>query len=429
MNTAVILLLGSFFVMLLLKVPIAVSLGLSTMFTALYLDLTPMVVMQQMVKGVNSVSLMAIPFFIIAGEIMGAGGISDRIVKFANLLVGRLRGGLAMVNCLDSMLFGGISGSAVADVASLGKIMIPMMEKSGYDKEFSIDITIASSIQGIIIPPSHNMIIYALAAGGGISVARLFLAGIVPGVLLGISFMIVCYFIAVKRNYPRGERVSWKEGLAITRDSLLGLFTAVIILVGVTSGVFTATESSAVAAVYAFIITFFVCRDIPLNDMVGILRNALKTLAMVIAIIATSSAFAWMMAYLQIPQMVTRALLGISQNPIVVLLVVNFILLVLGCIMDMAPLILIATPILLPVVTRMGMSPITFGVVMMLNLGIGLLTPPVGSVLFVGCSVGGSTVERVVRTLWPFYLVMLAVLLLITFVPALTLAVPNWIMR
>lgn len=429
MNTAVILLLGSFFVMLLLKVPIAVSLGLSTMFTALYLDLTPMVVMQQMVKGVNSVSLMAIPFFIIAGEIMGAGGISDRIVKFANLLVGRLRGGLAMVNCLDSMLFGGISGSAVADVASLGKIMIPMMEKSGYDKEFSIDITIASSIQGIIIPPSHNMIIYALAAGGGISVARLFLAGIVPGVLLGISFMIVCYFIAVKRNYPRGERVSWKEGLAITRDSLLGLFTAVIILVGVTSGVFTATESSAVAAVYAFIITFFVYRDIPLKDMVGILRNALKTLAMVIAIIATSSAFAWMMAYLQIPQMVTRALLGISQNPIVVLLVVNFILLVLGCIMDMAPLILIATPILLPVVTRMGMSPITFGVVMMLNLGIGLLTPPVGSVLFVGCSVGGSTVERVVRTLWPFYLVMLAVLLLITFVPALTLAVPNWIMR
>ena len=428
MDPAVLILLGSFLFMLFIRIPIAFSLGLSTMFTAFYVGLPPMVVMQQMVKGINSFSLMAIPFFIIAGEIMGQGGISDRLIKFSNVIIGWMRGGLAMVNILASMFFGGISGSSVADVSSIGSIMIPMMEKKGFDKDYSINVTITSSVQGIIIPPSHNMIIYSLAAGGGISVAKLFLGGIVPGVLLGIALMILSYAIAVKRDYPREEKVSFKEALRITRDSILGLLTAVIIIGGVTTGVFTATESAAIAAVYAFIITFFVYRDIPISKFVDILRSSLSTLAMVVAIIATSSAFAWMMSYLQVPAMITDALLDLSNNPIIIMLLVNLILLFLGTIMDMAPLILIATPILLPVVKSIGMDPITFGVVMMLNLGVGLLTPPVGSTLFVGCSIGNAPIEKIAKSLMPFYAVLIIMVLLLSFVPALTLWLPNFLM-
>ena len=428
MDPAVLILLGSFLFMLFIRIPIAFSLGLSTMFTAFYVGLPPMVVVQQMVKGINSFSLMAIPFFIIAGEIMGQGGISDRLIKFSNVIIGWMRGGLAMVNILASMFFGGISGSSVADVSSIGSIMIPMMEKKGFDKDYSINVTITSSVQGIIIPPSHNMIIYSLAAGGGISVAKLFLGGIVPGVLLGIALMILSYAIAVKRDYPREEKVSFKEALRITRDSILGLLTAVIIIGGVTTGVFTATESAAIAAVYAFIITFFVYRDIPISKFVDILRSSLSTLAMVVAIIATSSAFAWMMSYLQVPAMITDALLDLSNNPIIIMLLVNLILLFLGTIMDMAPLILIATPILLPVVRSIGMDPITFGVVMMLNLGVGLLTPPVGSTLFVGCSIGNAPIEKIAKSLMPFYAVLIIMVLLLSFVPALTLWLPNFLM-
>jgi tripartite ATP-independent transporter DctM subunit len=428
MDPAVLILLGSFLFMLFIRIPIAFSLGLSTMFTAFYVGLPPMVVMQQMVKGINSFSLMAIPFFIIAGEIMGQGGISDRLIKFSNVIIGWMRGGLAMVNILASMFFGGISGSSVADVSSIGSIMIPMMEQKGFDKDYSINVTITSSVQGIIIPPSHNMIIYSLAAGGGISVAKLFLGGIVPGVLLGIALMILSYAIAVKRDYPREEKVSFKEALRITRDSILGLLTAVIIIGGVTTGVFTATESAAIAAVYAFIITFFVYRDIPISRFIDILRSSLSTLAMVVAIIATSSAFAWMMSYLQVPGMITDALLNLSNNPIVIMLLVNLILLFLGTIMDMAPLILIATPILLPVVRSIGMDPITFGVVMMLNLGVGLLTPPVGSTLFVGCSIGNAPIEKIAKSLMPFYAVLVIMVLLLSFVPALTLWLPNFLM-
>jgi tripartite ATP-independent transporter DctM subunit len=428
MDTAVILLLGSFLLMLFIRIPIAFSLGLSTMLTALYLDLSPMVVVQQMVSGINSFSLMAIPFFIIAGEIMGQGGISDRLIKFSNVIIGWMRGGLAMVNILASMFFGGISGSSVADVSSIGSIMIPMMEQKGYDKDYSINVTITSSVQGIIIPPSHNMIIYSLAAGGGISVAKLFLGGIIPGVLLGIALMILSYAIAVKRGYPREEKVSFKEALKITRDSILGLLTAVIIIGGVTTGIFTATESAAIAAVYAFIITFFVYRDIHIREFVSILRNSLSTLAMVVAIIATSSAFAWMMSYLQVPGMITDALLDLSNNPIIIMLIVNLILLFLGTIMDMAPLILIATPILLPVVRSIGMDPITFGVVMMLNLGVGLLTPPVGSTLFVGCSIGNAPIEEIAKSLMPFYAVLVIMVLILSFVPELTLWLPRFLM-
>lgn len=426
-TAAIVLLIGSLFLLLILRVPIAFSLGLSTLATAIYLEIPPMVVTQQMVKGVHSFSLMAIPFFILAGEIMGEGGISKRLIAFSNVIVGRLRGGLAMVNILASMFFGGISGSSVADTSSIGSIMIPMMEKQGYDKDYAINVTVTSSTQGVIIPPSHNVIIYSLAAGG-LSVGRLFLGGFLPGALLGISLMVLSYIIAVKRNYPKGEKVSFKEGLKITWESLLGLFTALIIIGGVISGIFTATESAAIATVYAFIITFFVYKEIPLSRMKLILKNSLKTLAMVMAVIATSSAFGWMMAYLKVPTLVTSGLISISDNKYVILLIVNVILLFLGMIMDMAPLILITTPILLPVVTSVGMDPIQFGIVMMLNLGIGLITPPVGSTLFVGCSIGGMPIEKVAKSLMPFYIVMFIYLLLLTFVPQLTLFIPNLLM-
>jgi tripartite ATP-independent transporter DctM subunit len=387
-----------------------------------------MAVVQQMVQGVRSFSLLAIPFFIIAGEMMGQGGISRRLIVFSNLLVGRVRGGLAQVNCLASMFFGGISGSAVADVSSIGTILIPMMKEKGYDDDFSVGITVTSACQGVIIPPSHNMIIFSLAAGG-VSVGRLFLGGFIPGVMLGVGLMIVSYVFAIKRGYPKERRYSWKEALVISRDAILGLLTAVIIMGGVISGVFTATESAAVAVVYAFFITFFVYREIPLKAMKGILYNALKTLAMVMALIAAASAFGWLMAYLRIPALATEALLKVSHNKIVLLLLINLLLLLLGTIMDMAPLILITTPILYPVaVDELGMSPIHFGIMLILNLAIGLTTPPVGSALFVGCAIGRIKIEQVFKTMLPMWLVMVAVLMLITFVPAITMFIPNLLM-
>ncbi len=422
------ILLGSFVVLLILKVPITFTLVVSSIVTAIYLKIPLMAILQQMVQGVNSFSLLAIPFFIIAGEIMGEGGISRRLVEFSNLIVGRVRGGLAQVNVLASMFFGGISGSAVADVSSIGTILIPMMKKQGYKADFSVAITVTSACQGIIIPPSHNMIIYSLAAGG-VSVGRLFLGGFIPGVSLGIALMIVCYILAVKQNHPRGGSYTWKEALRVTKDAVLGLITAVIIMGGVISGVFTATESAAVACVYAFFITFFVYREIPLGRMNKILYSSLKTLAMVMSLIAAAKAFGWLLAYLRIPALATSALLSVSDNPIILLLLINLLLLGLGCIMDMAPLILITTPILYPVVVKtLGMDPVQFGIMMMLNLGIGLCTPPVGSALFVGCAVGKIPIEEAGRAMVPFYVTMIVTLLLITFVPQIVMFVPNLVM-
>ncbi len=425
---AIVLLLGSFGLLLLLQVPITFTLALSAVVTAVYLGLPLMVVVQQMVQGVRSFSLLAIPFFIIAGEMMGQGGISRRLILFSNLLVGRIRGGLAQVNCLASMFFGGISGSAVADVSSIGTILIPMMKEKGYDDDFSVGITVTSACQGVIIPPSHNMIIYSLAAGG-VSVGRLFLGGFIPGVMLGVGLMIVSYIFAIKRGYPKEKKYTFKEALQISKDAILGLFTAVIIMGGVISGVFTATESAAVAVVYAFIITFFVYREIPLARFKSILYGALKTLAMVMALIAAASAFGYLMAYLKIPALATELLLSITHNKALLLILVNLLLLVLGMIMDMAPLILITTPILYPVfVGALGMSPIHFGIMLILNLAIGLTTPPVGSALFVGCAVGKIRIEQVVKAMLPMWAVMVAVLMLITFVPEITMFVPNLVM-
>ena len=422
------ILLGSFALLLVLKVPITFTLAMSSIVTAIYLKIPLMAILQQMVQGVNSFSLLAIPFFIIAGEIMGEGGISRRLIEFSNVIVGRVRGGLAQVNVLASMFFGGISGSAVADVSSIGTILIPMMKKQGYKADFSVAITVTSACQGIIIPPSHNMIIYSLAAGG-VSVGRLFLGGFIPGVSLGIALMIVCYILAVKQNHPRGGSYTWKEALRVTKEAVLGLITAVIIMGGVISGVFTATESAAVACVYAFFVTFFVYREIPLSRMNKILYSSLKTLAMVMSLIAAAKAFGWLLAYLRIPALATSALLSVSDNPVILLLLINLLLLGLGCIMDMAPLILITTPILFPVVVKtLGMDPVQFGIMMMLNLGIGLCTPPVGSALFVGCAVGKIPIEEATRAMIPFYVTMIVVLLLITFVPQIVMFIPNLVM-
>ena len=418
MSIAIAIMLGSFIILLMLRMPISFTLGISSALTALYLNIPLATVFQRMVSGVQSFSLLAIPFFILAGEIMGQGGISRRLIALANACVGWMRGGLAQVNILASMFFGGISGSAVADTSSIGSILIPMMTDSGYDKDFSVAVTVTSSCQGVMIPPSHNMILFAMAAGGGVSIGQLFMGGLIPGIILGIALMIMTAIIARKRNYPKGRVLSVKEIWKVTKDALLGLMTCIIIVGGVIFGWFTATESAAVAVVYAFIITFFVYREIPLRQFGNILRKSLRT-------IATASMFGWLLAYLKIPAMVTTALLSISTNKIVILLLINVMCLILGCIMDMGPLILILTPILLPVATQLGMEPVQFGAMLILNLAIGLCTPPVGAALFAGCSIGRIKIEHATKACLPFYAMMILVLMLVTFVQPISMFVPH----
>lgn len=420
----VLVLLGSFILLLLIRVPVALGLVVSSFLTGLYMDIDLAALVQRMVGGLNSFSLLAIPFFILAGEIMNEGGISRRLINLANVIIGRVRGGLAMVNVLASTFFGGISGSAVADVSSIGSVLIPMMKKAKYDSDYAVNVTISSAAQGVMIPPSHNMIIYSTAAGG-VSVGSLFMGGLLPGLLLGLALLIISYVIAVKRNYPKGEPVKREEIPKIVREGLLGLFTAVIIMGGIVTGIFTATESAAIGVVYAFIITFFVYRDIPISRMGLILKRTFKTLSMVLFLIAASSAFGWLLALLKVPAMVTDGLISFSPNDIVTLLIINVILLLLGMFMDMAPLILIATPILLPVAMTAGMDPVQFGVVLILNLSIGLITPPVGTALFVGCAIGKIPIEKATRGMLPFYAAMITVLLLITFIPHLSLYLPS----
>ena len=429
---AVVVLLGGFIGLMFLKVPVAFALALSAFASAfVFMDfdtrMMPIMV-QQMVSGIRPFNFMAIPFFIIAGNIMGEGGLGKRMIDFADVLIGRFRGGLAMVNVLSSKFFGTVSGSVVADTSALGTIMIPMMERQGYDKEFATANTVTSSIVGLLIPPSHNMIIFAMAAGGGVSIAAMFLAGILPAIVLGIGLMIVSYIISVKKNYPKGRKYTIKEGIVLFGHSILGIMTMVIIVGGISSGFFTATEASAVAVVYAFIITFGVYREIPLKRFWGIMQKSIRTVAMVLAIIAASSAFGQMMTILRVPDMATNAVLSITENPILIMLLINLILLVLGLVMDMAPMILISTPILMPIATGVvGMHPVHFGIVLLLNLGISLITPPVGTVLFVGASIGRTKIEDVMRPLMPYYLVMIAVLLLVTFIPPLVMWLPGFL--
>ena len=448
---ASIVLLGGFIVLMLLKVPVSFSLLISTICSALIfksqmiaalvasgnMSFVSAVVIQlqdvvtNMVKGVDSFSLLSIPFFILAGEIMGTGGISERLIAFANLLVGWLPGGLAIVNCVASMLFGGISGSAVADVSSLGTMLIPMMKKQGYDDDFAVGITVTSACQGVLIPPSHNMVIYALAVSGvaSVSIAELFMGGAVPGILLGLALSVECYILAKKRHYPVSDKVPKGQRLKVVIDGILPLGTIIIIIGGVTAGICTATEAAAIACVYAFIVAFFIIRDVKLSAMGGILKNSLKTLAIVLTLIASAKAFAGMMAMLRIPAAITNALISITNNKYLLLLIINVLLLALGCVMDMAPLILIMTPILAPIcITQLGMDPVHFGAMLIFNLAVGLCTPPVGSALFVGCAIGKTPIERTAKDMLPMYAVMVGMLLLITYIPGISMLLPN-IMR
>lgn len=423
-TVAAALLIGLFFALIILHLPITFSLCIATGVCMIYCKIPLMTLIQNYSASINSFTLMAIPFFILAGEIMGSGGISNRLLKTADACVGHIRGGLAHVNVLASMLFGSMSGSAVADVSSLGSIEVPMMVEGGYDRDFSVAVTVASSCQGVLIPPSHNMVMYSLAAGG-CSIGALFMGGAVPGITLGILFMIICYFLAVKRNYPCGERKSWKERIKVIGQAIPALMTVVIILGGVLSGIFTATESAAIACVWAFVVSVFFYKELKIREMPRILLTCTKNLAMIYALIGSAGAFGFMMSYLRVPTMLTNALLGISDNYYVILIIINIMLLVLGCFMDMVPLILLCTPILLPVVQSFGMSTTHFGVMMVYNLCVGLCTPPVGNALFVGCSVGKTTIEKATKALLPLYATMVVGLVLVTFFPPIVEFLPK----
>jgi len=423
------ILFGTFFVFIAFGVPIAFALGISAAATMLYDALPLMLVVQRIASGITVFSLLAIPFFIFAGELMLFGGIAERLVRFAGTLVGHIRGGLGLVNVLASMLFGGISGSAVADTSALGAILIPLMKKKGYDTDYAVNVTITASTTGILIPPSHNMIIYSLAAGGGVSITALFMAGIVPGILTGLCLMVAAYLVAVRRGYPRDAFPGWRGVGMSFLGAFPGLFATVIIIGGTLSGIFTVTESAAVGAIYALLVTVFVYRSMSRKDFWTATINATKTTAMVMLLIGTASAFGYLLALHQVPAKTIALMHGISSNPLVILLIINVILLILGCIMDMAGLILICTPIFLPVVTSIGMDPVQFGMLMMLNLGTGLCTPPVGTCLFVGCSIGKIRIEETVKTIWPFYLAMFVALMFVTYVPAVSMTVPNWLLK
>ena len=417
-------LLGSFIILILLGVPISFGLGISSLLSAFAAGLQPAIIAQSVAAGMQSFPLLAIPLFILAGALMANGGVAKRMVDLAYVIVGPLPGGLAIVNCIDSMFFGGVSGSAVADVSSTGPMIIPMMVEKGYDKDFAVALTVASASQGIIIPPSHNMVIYAMVAGG-VSVGRLFLAGYIPGMLLGIALAIACYFIALKRNYPCETRPPLKESLRIILDGILALLCAAIIIVGIAAGIFTATEASAVAVLYAAFLGFFIFKELKLKDLWPIFMDSVKTTSVVFFLIGCASAFGWMMTYLQIPLAVMNFFLSLTNNRFLILLLVDVLLLLLGMVMDVAPLIVIVTPVLLHVVKAAGMSEITFGIVLMLNLGIGLTTPPVGASLFTGCMIGKTTIEKASKAMLPLWPAMLAVLFLVTYVPWFTEFLPN----
>lgn len=421
---AILVLLGSFGLMILLRFQIAYAVGIAATLCLLSLGLPLAAVAQQMVKGISSFSLMAVPFFITMGCLMGKGGISDKLIKLADSLVGWMRGGMAMVNIVASYFFGGISGSAAADTASLGSVLIPMMVEQGYDDDFSTAVTITSSCEGLLVPPSHNMVIYATTAGS-ISVGSLFLAGYLPGALLALSLMIGSYIISIKRNYPKGSKFNLRNVFRQIGSSFWALAAVVIVVGGVVGGWFTATESAAIAVIYSLFVSVFVYKGLNWRGVWKVVGESVSMLSIVLILIATSSLFGYCLTYLHVPALAANAIKGITSNPIALALLVNLILLVLGCIMDMAPIILIATPILLPVATSIGISPIQFGIMIVLNCGIGLLTPPVGAVLFIGSAVSKVPMERIVKATLPFYACMIAALLLITFVPQISLWLPS----
>lgn len=422
---ASLILFGVFTLLMLIGTPIAFCLGVASFATILYMGLPPLVIFQQMNSGMSVFTLLAIPFFIYAGDLMVRGGIAERIVAFAGTLVGHLRGGLGQVNIAASTLFGGISGSAVAEAAAVGGLMIPQMRMRGYGADYAVNVTSMAALIALLLPPSHNMIIYSISAGGKISIADLFTAGILPGLLLAGSLMVTAYVVARRRGYPTEAFPGYR---AVGRSLLVavpGLLLIGIIFGGVRSGIFTATESSCIAVFYALLVTILVYRSMRWRAFVEATLGAVRTTAMVLLIIGTAASFAWLMAYLRIPAQLIEWMGTISQDPLVVLMLINLILLVLGTFMDMGPTIIIATPIFLPVAVHYGVDPVHFGVILILNLGIGLNTPPVGAVQFVACAVGRITVWEAMRSIWPFYAAGLIVLALVTYVPEISLWLPR----
>jgi tripartite ATP-independent transporter DctM subunit len=405
--------------------PVAFALGLAALVGAWWIGLPLDGVMIQIASGVNKFSLLAIPCFVLAGAIMAEGGMARRLVAFAGVLVGFVRGGLSLVNILASTFFGAISGSSVADTASIGSVLIPEMEKNGYPRPFSTAVTVSGSVQAILIPPSHNAVIYSMAAGGSVSVAALFIAGVLPGLLLGGSLCAYCLYAARKNNFPKGRRIPLGEALRICGDALWGLMTMFIILGGILSGVFTATESASIAVLWAFFVTMFVYRDYKWSDLPKLMHRTVKTVCIVMILIGFAAAFGYIMTLMMIPLKITAAMTAMSDNRYVILAMINLMLLALGTLMDMAPLILILTPILLPVIKSIGIDPVHFGMIMMVNLGIGLITPPVGAVLFVGSAVAKLRIEQVVQAMWPFFVILFSVLILVTYVPAISLWLPG----
>ncbi|MBJ9516383.1 TRAP transporter large permease [Citrobacter portucalensis] len=412
-------------IMLAIGVPVAYAVGISAIIGAWYIDIPLEAVMIQLTSGVNKFSLLAIPFFILAGAIMAEGGIARRLVNFAYIFVGFIRGGLSLVNIVASTFFGAISGSSVADTASIGSVMIPEMDKKGYPRDFAAAVTASGSVQAILTPPSHNSVIYSLATGGTVSIAALFIAGILPGLLLSLSLMVMCVAFAHKRGYPKGERVPFRQALKIFVDTLWGLMTVVIIMGGILSGIFTATESAAIACLWAFFVTMFIYRDYKWSELPKLMFRTVKTVTIVMILIGFAAAFGAVMTYMQLPMRITEAFTSISDNKYVILMCINIMLLLIGTLMDMAPLILILTPVLLPVTNALGIDPVHFGMIMLVNLGIGLITPPVGSVLFVASAVGKQKIEQVVKAMLPFYLVLFLVLMLVTYIPAISLFLPK----
>ena len=402
MDPGLFIIFGVFVLDVVIGLPVAFVFGIAARMGFLWEGVNPAVAFQQMTSEMSIFSLLAIPFFIFAGEIMLHGGIARRLVALASACVGWMRGGLGMVDVTTSMLFGGTSGSAVADTSATGTILIPAMKAKGYGVDYAVSLTVTSSIAGILIPPSHNMILYSLAAGGGISVSALFIAGIVPGIIMCLFLAVAAYIMAVRRGYPAEPFEGFRRLFWTAIDSIPGLFTAVIILGGVLSGVFTVTESAAFGAIWALLVTIIVYRALSWKDFCIAVAASVRTTAVVFLLVGTATAFAYLLALYRFADLLTAGMLSISENPIIILLMINIALLFLGCVMDMAALILITTPIFLPVVLAIGMDPVQFGMVMMMNLGLGLCTPPVGAVLYVGCAIGKILIEQVMRTIWPF---------------------------
>jgi tripartite ATP-independent transporter DctM subunit len=420
-----LILLGVLLIMLALGVPVAFALLTASAAALLALDIPLAVSLQRMAAGISVFSLMAIPFFIFAGDLMYRSGIAGRLVDIAEASLGRSRGGLGLVNIGSSMLFGAVSGSAIANVSAMGSTISPLMEQRGYDRDYAANVNITAAIVGLLIPPSHNMIIYAAASGTGVSIGDLFLAGIIPGILTGAMLMVVAWLVARKREYPRGVFPGWRPFFRAVVFALPGLLTAIIIIGGILSGVFTATESSAVAVLYTIMVGVLVYRTIGFQKFVESAMSSVRITAMVLLIIGAAGSFGYVLAILEVPADLASLINSVTSNPILVLLIINVILLLLGTFMDMSPLIVITTPIFLPIVSALGIDPVHFGIIMMLNLGIGLVTPPVGSVLFVGAAIGKISVEQTMRTIWPFYLTLIFALLLVSYIPFLSMALPN----